>query len=67
MQSTGSSCSGRARSKTERYPLKRPAHVHEITDLIVFLASYRSGYTSGAIFTVDGGICIPPFDDLRSV
>ncbi|MBF9235137.1 SDR family oxidoreductase [Microvirga alba] len=40
----------------ERYPLKRPAHIHEITDLIVFLASYRSGYTSGAIFTVDGGI-----------
>ncbi|KAA0969522.1 SDR family oxidoreductase [Aureimonas fodinaquatilis] len=40
----------------DRYPLKRPAHVHEITDLIVFLASYRSGYTSGAIFTVDGGI-----------
>ena len=39
-----------------RYPLKRPAHVHEITDLIVFLASYRSGYTSGTIFTVDGGI-----------
>lgn len=39
-----------------RYPLKRPAHIHEITDLVVFLASYRSGYTSGAIFTVDGGI-----------
>jgi NAD(P)-dependent dehydrogenase (short-subunit alcohol dehydrogenase family) len=38
------------------YPLGRPAHVHEITDLIVFLASFRSGYTSGAIFTVDGGI-----------
>jgi NAD(P)-dependent dehydrogenase (short-subunit alcohol dehydrogenase family) len=40
----------------ERYPLKRPAHLHEVTDLIVFLASYRSGYTSGTIFTVDGGI-----------
>jgi NAD(P)-dependent dehydrogenase (short-subunit alcohol dehydrogenase family) len=40
----------------DRYPLKRPAHLHEITDLIVFLASYRSGYTSGTIFTVDGGI-----------
>lgn len=40
----------------DRYPLKRPAHVHEITDLIVFLASYRSGYSSGAIYTVDGGI-----------
>ena len=40
----------------DRYPLKRPAHLHEVVDLIVFLASYRSGYTSGAIFTVDGGI-----------
>ena len=40
----------------ERYPLGRPAHMGEITDLIVFLASERSGYTTGAIFTVDGGI-----------
>lgn len=39
-----------------KYPLGRPAHVHEVTDLIVFLASFRSGYTSGTIFTVDGGI-----------
>lgn len=39
-----------------RYPLGRPAHVREITDLIVFLASYRSGYTTGTIMTVDGGI-----------
>lgn len=39
-----------------RYPLGRPAHVHEVTDLIVFLASYRSGYTSGVVYTVDGGI-----------
>lgn len=38
------------------YPLGRPAHMGEITDLIVFLASDRSGYTSGSIFTVDGGI-----------
>lgn len=47
---------GRYRELEARYPLRRPAHVHEITDLIAFLASYRSGYTSGAIFTVDGGI-----------
>lgn len=40
----------------ERYPLKRPAKIHEITDLFLFLASFRSGYTSGTIFTVDGGI-----------
>jgi len=39
-----------------RYPLGRPAHVHEITDQIVFLSSYRSGYTSGCIVTIDGGI-----------
>ena len=39
-----------------RYPLKRPARIHEITDLFLFLASFRSGYTSGTIVTVDGGI-----------
>jgi NAD(P)-dependent dehydrogenase (short-subunit alcohol dehydrogenase family) len=38
------------------YPLGRPAHVREVTDLIAFLASFRSGYTSGAIVTVHGGI-----------
>ncbi len=38
------------------YPLGRPAHVHEVTDLIVFLASYRAGYITGTILTVDGGI-----------
>ena len=38
------------------YPLGRPAHVHEVTDLIVFLASYRAGYITGTIVTVDGGI-----------
>ncbi|MDE2702573.1 MAG: SDR family oxidoreductase [Chloroflexota bacterium] len=40
----------------ERYPLKRPATVPEVVDLMVFLASDRSGYTSGTIVTVDGGI-----------
>jgi NAD(P)-dependent dehydrogenase (short-subunit alcohol dehydrogenase family) len=40
----------------ERYPLRRPAHIREITDLILFLASFRSGYTSGTVMTVDGGI-----------
>ena len=40
----------------QRYPLNRPAHVHEVSDLIVFLTSYRSGYSSGAIYIVDGGI-----------
>jgi NAD(P)-dependent dehydrogenase (short-subunit alcohol dehydrogenase family) len=39
-----------------KYPLGRPAHVREITDLIAFLASPRSGYTTGTVFTVDGGI-----------
>jgi NAD(P)-dependent dehydrogenase (short-subunit alcohol dehydrogenase family) len=40
----------------ERYPLQRPATVAEVVDLMVFLASDRSGYTSGTIITVDGGI-----------
>ena len=38
------------------YPLERPAHKHEVSDIIVFLSSYRSGYVSGTIVTVDGGI-----------
>src|SRR6202012_1030355 len=37
-------------------PLGRPAHAREIGDLMAFLASDRSGYTSGVIYTVDGGI-----------
>jgi NAD(P)-dependent dehydrogenase (short-subunit alcohol dehydrogenase family) len=37
-------------------PLGRPAHAREIGDLMAFMASDRSGYTSGVIFTVDGGI-----------
>jgi NAD(P)-dependent dehydrogenase (short-subunit alcohol dehydrogenase family) len=40
----------------QRYPLKRPAHVEEVTDVFLFLASQRSGYISGTIITVDGGI-----------
>ncbi|MCF8480950.1 MAG: SDR family oxidoreductase [Rhodospirillum sp.] len=38
------------------YPLGRVAEVREIADLFAFLASPRSGYTSGTIITVDGGI-----------
>ena len=38
------------------YPLGRAAKPREIADLMVFLASDRSAYTSGVVFTVDGGI-----------
>jgi NAD(P)-dependent dehydrogenase (short-subunit alcohol dehydrogenase family) len=38
------------------YPLRRAASVDEIADLFVYLASDKSAYTSGAIFTVDGGL-----------
>lgn len=38
------------------YPLARPAHRHEVSDLIAFLASFRAGYISGTVITVDGGI-----------
>ena len=38
------------------YPLGRPATVAELSGLFTFLASDRSGYTSGSIVTVDGGI-----------
>ena len=40
----------------ERYPRGRPASVPEICNAMAFLASDRSGYTSGTILTIDGGI-----------
>jgi NAD(P)-dependent dehydrogenase (short-subunit alcohol dehydrogenase family) len=46
----------RYRELQKGLPLERPAHSREIADLMTFLASDRSGYTSGVIFTVDGGI-----------
>ena len=32
------------------------AEADEVADAIAFLASRRSGYTSGTIFTLDGGL-----------
>jgi NAD(P)-dependent dehydrogenase (short-subunit alcohol dehydrogenase family) len=40
----------------DRFPRGRAAKPREIADLMAFLASERSAYTSGVIFTVDGGI-----------
>ena len=39
-----------------RLPLGRAATVEEIADMFVMLASPRSAYTSGVIFTIDGGM-----------
>ncbi len=36
-------------------PLQRPAHAQEIADMMAFLASDRSAYTTGAVVTIDGG------------
>jgi hypothetical protein len=46
----------RFRELQQGLPLGRPAHAREIGDLMAYLASDRSGYTSGVIVTVDGGI-----------
>ena len=37
-------------------PFGRPARPEEIAAAAVFLASDRSGYTSGTILTIDGGL-----------
>lgn len=51
---------GRYRELMAGYPLGRPAKPREIADLIAFLASDRSAYTTGVVFTVDGGISASP-------
>lgn len=48
--------SGKEKPAAPSFPLGRPATVDEIADLFVFLASPRSAYTSGVVFTVDGGL-----------
>ncbi|WP_337186898.1 SDR family oxidoreductase [Phenylobacterium sp.] len=42
------------------YPLGRAAKPREIADLMVFLASDRSAYTTGVVFTLDGGLSASP-------
>jgi NAD(P)-dependent dehydrogenase (short-subunit alcohol dehydrogenase family) len=50
----------RYRELMTRFPLGRPAKPREVADLMAFLASERSGYTTGVVFTVDGGISAAP-------
>jgi NAD(P)-dependent dehydrogenase (short-subunit alcohol dehydrogenase family) len=38
-------------------PAGRIATPREIADMMAFLASDRSAYTSGVIVTIDGGLC----------
>ncbi|BEK97913.1 short-chain dehydrogenase/reductase [Nocardia seriolae] len=40
------------------FPFGRPAHPREIADMAAFLASDRSGYTTGTIVTIDGGLSL---------
>jgi len=47
---------GRYRELMANLPLKRAATPREIADMMVFLASERSSYTSGSIITIDGGL-----------
>ena len=43
-------------SRVAQHPLGRAGEEHEVGSLVAFLASERSGYTSGVIYTVDGGM-----------
>jgi NAD(P)-dependent dehydrogenase (short-subunit alcohol dehydrogenase family) len=38
-----------------KYAYGRPAHAHEISGMVAFLASDRASYISGCMMTVDGG------------
>ena len=38
------------------FPFGRAGKPEEVADVIVFLASYRAGYISGTVITIDGGM-----------
>lgn len=42
----------------ERVPLGRMAQAEDVAPLAVYLASPASGYCTGAVFTIDGGVTI---------
>jgi NAD(P)-dependent dehydrogenase (short-subunit alcohol dehydrogenase family) len=45
------------RQKLAALPAGRIAEPREIADMMAFLASDRSAYTSGVVITIDGGLC----------
>jgi len=47
----------RYRELMARFPRGRAASVREIAGAVAFLASDRPAYTSGVIYTIDGGLC----------
>jgi 3-oxoacyl-[acyl-carrier protein] reductase len=44
------------KSWESQIPLKRMAHPREIASLVVFLASERASYITGAVIQADGGV-----------
>jgi NAD(P)-dependent dehydrogenase (short-subunit alcohol dehydrogenase family) len=46
----------RWRELTKNMPLGRAASTREIADMMAFLASDRSAYTTGVVMTIDGGL-----------
>jgi NAD(P)-dependent dehydrogenase (short-subunit alcohol dehydrogenase family) len=46
----------RWRELIKDYPLGRAASTREIADMMAFLASDRSAYTTGVVMTIDGGL-----------
>jgi len=50
----------RYRELMANYPRGRPAKPREIADMMAFLASDRSAYTTGVVVTIDGGLSASP-------
>ena len=51
---TGQSVEQLLEQRTKAMPLGRIAQPHDIADTVVFLASKRASYVSGAVVSLDG-------------
>ena len=59
IQQSGTSLEDGLETYAARIPLGRLAETQEVTDAVLFAASDRAGFMTGAVLNLDGGTTVP--------